>query len=60
MRRKKPKLLHFRELSGHLSDGEVSYTGVLMDLFHEGEMAHTDKVRSLHQAEDIEQKRGDG
>lgn len=31
-----------------------------MNLFHEGEMPHTDKVGFQHQAEDTEQKRGDG
>lgn len=60
MRRKKPPTFSiFRKLSEDLSDGVVSYTGVLMDLFHGGEMSHADKVGSEHQTEDIEQKRGD-
>lgn len=57
---KNPNFFHFRKLSGDSSDGVVSYTGVLMDFFHEGEMPHTDKAGSEHQTEDIEQKRGDG
>lgn len=56
---KNPTFSIFRKLSEDLSDGVVSYTGVLMDLFHGGEMPHADKVGSEHQTEDIEQKRGD-